>query len=365
MNGLYKEAPQHFAAANTYGGFKSYFDDIFGKDECERVYILKGGPGIGKSTFMKRVAGTAKEKGFDCECFLCSSDPDSFDGVIIKDIKTAVIDGTLPHAWEPKIPGAREVIIDLGRAWDTDALFAKKEDISSLCEKKSSHYSNCYRILSCKKVIDDCIHNLLMPHILYEKAYMSADRLASSLFKGMKKGKGKVKTRITNAFSCKGKVRLDFFEDMAEYCIFLKVPYEGCRLSSLMLDEILCCAKGFDTEILASYSPENPSLPDALYFPEAGVSISLYRDDLVAKCDRTGKRCKIINCSRFINAKEFAKVRPLKRFYLGLSENLEQKALDELYTAGQIHAELEKIYASCSHYKTVEKITKEYIGKIF
>ena len=86
MNSLYKDKNNgYFAAANTRGGFVSFFDKIFSEDECGRTYILKGGPGVGKSTFMKKLAKLSEDKGYTCEYFYCSSDPSSLDGIIIKE----------------------------------------------------------------------------------------------------------------------------------------------------------------------------------------------------------------------------------------------------------------------------------------
>ena len=48
--------PKYFAAANSYGGFISYFDKLFDSKEYNRIYVLKGGPGTGKSSFMKKVS---------------------------------------------------------------------------------------------------------------------------------------------------------------------------------------------------------------------------------------------------------------------------------------------------------------------
>ena len=45
-----------FAAANTGRGFVSYFDEIFFCDDIKQRYVIKGGPGTGKSSIMRRVA---------------------------------------------------------------------------------------------------------------------------------------------------------------------------------------------------------------------------------------------------------------------------------------------------------------------
>ena len=46
---------KYFAAANSYKGFKSYFDRIFAPEQFDRIYIIKGGPGTGKSSIMKNI----------------------------------------------------------------------------------------------------------------------------------------------------------------------------------------------------------------------------------------------------------------------------------------------------------------------
>ena len=78
-----------FAAMNTAEGFKSYFREIF--DEFENIYIIKGGPGTGKSRFMKEVACRAEEKGLSVERFYCSSDPTSLDAVAISELSAVFL----------------------------------------------------------------------------------------------------------------------------------------------------------------------------------------------------------------------------------------------------------------------------------
>lgn len=85
---------RYFIGANTSAGFVNYTDEIL----CglDRVYIIKGGPGTGKSTLMKRFAAYAEEWGHTVERYFCSSDSDSLDGVVLRDAGTGIIDGTAP-----------------------------------------------------------------------------------------------------------------------------------------------------------------------------------------------------------------------------------------------------------------------------
>ena len=79
---------------------------------------MKGGPGVGKSSFMKKIATEFADKGYDVEIFPCSSDPGSLDAVVIKKLGVVLIDATAPHIVDPKIPGAIDEIVNFGDFWD-------------------------------------------------------------------------------------------------------------------------------------------------------------------------------------------------------------------------------------------------------
>ena len=50
---------QSFCAANSGKGFISFFDSIL-DEKNKMVYYIKGGPGCGKSTLMRRIAEKAE-----------------------------------------------------------------------------------------------------------------------------------------------------------------------------------------------------------------------------------------------------------------------------------------------------------------
>ena len=56
---------QYFLGANAPAGFYSLYDQLLPLERARAVYILKGGPGCGKSTLMSRVAGWAEEAGLE------------------------------------------------------------------------------------------------------------------------------------------------------------------------------------------------------------------------------------------------------------------------------------------------------------
>ena len=87
-----------FLGANTAEGFSMRFDQLHPGSRIQKCVIIKGGPGCGKSTFMKKLRRTAGELGADTESYLCSSDPASLDGLLIPALGLAFVDGTAPHA---------------------------------------------------------------------------------------------------------------------------------------------------------------------------------------------------------------------------------------------------------------------------
>ena len=71
-----------FPGSNTAEGFYSFYNYIIPPD-ADRIFIIKGGPGVGKSTFMRSIADRLVERGFDVEFHCCSSDNGSLDGIVI------------------------------------------------------------------------------------------------------------------------------------------------------------------------------------------------------------------------------------------------------------------------------------------
>lgn len=87
-----------FAGSNSSKGFYSLFSHILNKESARKIICMKGGPGTGKSSFMKKVGGYFSKKGYPIEYYHCSSDINSLDAIVIKNLNIALLDGTFPHA---------------------------------------------------------------------------------------------------------------------------------------------------------------------------------------------------------------------------------------------------------------------------
>jgi hypothetical protein len=134
-------AKYYFAAANTGAGFCGRFEGINPRGKF--LHILKGGPGTGKSTLIKKVGKFFESAGEEAEYFYCSSDPSSLDGVRIPRLGVAVIDGTPPHAVEPLMPNVMDAIVNLGD-FIGGGVREHKIEISKLAGYKKECFDTAY-----------------------------------------------------------------------------------------------------------------------------------------------------------------------------------------------------------------------------
>ncbi len=103
-------------------GFISCFDHLIPDAQLRRKLILKGGPGVGKSTFMRRIHAALCEHDEPSTLYFCSGDPDSLDAVAVPHAGLLILDGTAPHIVDPAIPGARDSIVNLGACLDEPSM---------------------------------------------------------------------------------------------------------------------------------------------------------------------------------------------------------------------------------------------------
>ena len=69
-----------FAGANSGDGFQNLFSEIVDLEDTYDLMVLKGGPGVGKATFMREIGRSMEEAGTPVEYLWCSGDPDSLRG---------------------------------------------------------------------------------------------------------------------------------------------------------------------------------------------------------------------------------------------------------------------------------------------
>ena len=344
-----------FAAANTKDGFVSFFDKAFNHDDTKKLYILKGGPGCGKSTIMKNYGKAAEKIGMTPIYYHCSSDPDSLDGVTVKETGISIIDGTAPHVFDPVYPGVRDYYVDLSCAWDKSLLEKNKGKIISLANQKSNCYKTAYRLLNAAGKVTDEMYETAKNFIDHDKIQNFVKRFTHKYIKTKNNKSGYISEIITDAISAKGIVRYFTLEKSAKTLFFIKNSKMSARF---LFDELTKTIKKSGASAIFALSPENPDNVIAILLPDNGICISLFDVEMFDKFEASGKTVKIINSARFIIPESYKSNRQKYRFAEKCYETLRNAALSELSGAGAFHAELEKLYISATDYNKVNEIEK-------
>ncbi len=142
-----KNIKHYFAGANTGIGFSNFFDNILDKEKDGYEYVIKGGPGTGKSTFMRKIGEYFSKKGEPIEYFYCSSDFDSLDGVRLPNRNICMVDGTAPHVIEANVPAVSDKIINVG-AFISDDIAKDKAEITKLIADTKTLFDTAYAYIT-------------------------------------------------------------------------------------------------------------------------------------------------------------------------------------------------------------------------
>lgn len=350
----------YFACANSSQGFCNYFESNL--EGLEHLYILKGGPGTGKSTMMKNIGADLYDRGYDIEFIYCSSDPSSLDGIIIPALKVGVVDGTSPHVIEPLAPGAIEQYVNLGIAWDRKKLQPYKDHILSLRSQISDCYTELYaQYAEALKVHDDW-EKIYINEMDFDKASEFRQSICDTLLDYPSIDHTPViKHRFFGASTPEGSVNhiQDLTEGFKRYMIKGR-PGTG---KSTLLKELAKKSEtlGYDTEIYhCSFDPQSL---DMVLIPELNVCFF----------DSTAPHeyFPAVETDEIIDTYEaFITPGTDERYAQQLDElsilykTTVKKGTDALAEAKRLHDELEKIYIKAMNFDIIEGIYQQIKAEI-
>ncbi|HHX77594.1 MAG TPA: hypothetical protein GX697_04530 [Firmicutes bacterium] len=355
-----------FAGGNTAYGFYSLYEHILGNDG-ERMIILKGGPGTGKSTLLKKIGNSFLQKGFRVEFFYCSSDSDSLDGVAIPALNAAVVDGTAPHVIEPVIPGAYDEIINLGEYWDESKLIPYRSEIKYLSETIKGLFRDVYHCLAEAKLIMDHLKTNNAAIIALAKVNAVTDNLLEKLF-AKEKHQGKISRErhlFGSAITPAGVV--NHYPSIVKDCreIYLLTGNPGTGKSTL-LERIYLISrqKGFDIEVYRCGL--DPQKIDALVLCQKKTAIIRVNEH--HSLSHASFPClmkeRVLSTSHFIDAEAYRESASFRRDYQEIFTALLAKAVANLKKAKQTHLKRESFYANAMDYTRAEKAGKEITAKL-
>ena len=180
----------YFLGANSREGFASLYR-FFPGGKDDYLHVIKGGPGTGKSGFMRRIGQAAEAQGLDVHYVLCSGDPDSLDGVYLPALRQGWVDGTAPHVEEPVCFGVNGDYVNLGAFCTTPFDAEDRTRLQELTARYKRLYATVYRSLSSAALVEvsqdtaelptDLPVELAQPH-LPERRFLHAISCQGELF---------------------------------------------------------------------------------------------------------------------------------------------------------------------------------------
>jgi len=340
-----------FISANTGNGFYSLYDDWFRNENFERIYVIHGGPGTGKSTLMRKICACAKSKGALCKEILCSSDPASLDGIILEKNgkRIGVLDGTAPHPRIFSHPGVKEVLWNLGAFWNEECLCEHRAAIEERSNAKKEAYKHAYALLH---AADSC-HNALKDLTAMQ---FDTEKLTAHI------------ERKTKKLSCKGTAKFCFVRAYSMSGEATELP----QLSHIR-EVVLLCGKKHAAEIYLS-NFENALRKNDIAHTVYISPLSKHEIDAiyVEECDR------LVIWNGFADASVHGKKIHMNRFFKGKTNSIPQRqqksaekledaliktALGALEEAGKHHFALEEIYKSAMRFDELRAASEDFCAQ--
>ena len=346
----------YFAGANSAGGFVSFYPEIFDERALARLYVVKGGPGSGKSTLMRRFLAAASGAGLLTGAYLCGSDPCSLDAAIARGERgaVAVIDATSPHAYDARYPGAAARLFDCGAFWDGGALRSHRAVIEALAEAKSAAYRRAYRYLAALGSVRRELRRLGEDAIDERKLKAACRRFALTL-----RSAGKAKSadgclpdrRCAECFSMRGRFFLDAAPDFETVTVTDLANTAGAMLTALRGE-------------LAAVGIGSTSLVDCVE-PDVIRGLIVPRCSLRVICAEraTDGAAKNFNMSRFLRRDSLAGSKSRRSLAAKCAASLAEGAAEALAEAGEAHFALEDIYVAAMDFDALGEAADEMIAE--
>ncbi len=348
-----------FAAANSADGFVCRFEDIFSADAVDYTYIIKGGSGTGKSTLMKNAAARATSLGGEVEYFYCSSDPSSLDGIIMTlsgGRKIAMLDGTAPHTYDPKIPGVLDEIINLGGFWNGDILKKAKPQIVRLASEKSHLFKEAYKDFSVAGTLMRRLVSRAGDFTDKEKLDGAMRRLLEKRMREVKfnpkKHQQSKKVRFLSALSTDGEMYFDSFADSQMILTVCDTAFSWV----LAFDSLIRTADSLGLSYEYAPMPLVTEFCEGIRFPSLSLSIVSRTDAMTHG---------VINMCRFVDkaALSASDRKRCREIYKGMSRFIDL-GLAKLARVKNVHGELERLYGSAMDFDRLSRECDELIKNI-
>lgn len=352
-----------FLGANTPNGFVGFMPTCYDPRDGWRVYIIKSGPGTGKSTFMRRILERVTAAGEEAEAIFCSSDPHSLDGVRFPRLKVAVVDGTSPHVLEPRYWGVCETVVDIGACSNAAVLRENAAAIIAATDTCRELHGRCRQFLSTAASLLEDSRRTALACTDTEKVVRTAARIAAREF-GSGERSGREERRFLSAVTPEGSVV--HYGTLQALCprIYV-VEDEYGAAGSLLLSELRQWAREAGQDSIVCTCPLSPEEKvEHLLLPSIGLGFTL--SNPWHKADFPAYRR--VHAARFTNEEALRTKRQRLAFNRKAARELLAEAVEVAKEAKSVHDEMERYSIGAMDFAAVdalcERVTAEILALI-
>lgn len=332
-----------FPGGNTCAGFMGFYQEL--RRGVKQVVLLKGGPGVGKSTLMRKVGRRFEERGEDVTYYRCSGDPDSLDGIHAHGSDYMMLDATSPHILDPVYPGAVDGIVNLGVCLNAKKLREDRLDIENISHDIARKYASAYRYLAAARQAQADAADVLADAVDRREIHSAVNQLSSYLTRAVAGGSDK-------------------------HVFYRAITHRGAieEIDSILTDRVVAVKApwGFDADALF--------MPLARQCKHDGSAHTVYHHPLDA--DKT--EALAVGDTLFVAAnlmdtpsieiefsqRKIAAARTKLDFDLALHNLCVTQATDMLSEAKYLHDRLERYYIDAMDYTMLDKICGEILENL-
>ena len=338
-----------FMGTNTAVGFVSFYDEIASQNDTYRTFLIKDGPGTGKSSLLRKISREFSPAEDLPEEIHCASDPDSLDALLLPEAKVALADATPPHVIEPQYPGACETVVDLGSCWNEDLLQSRRPEIIALSRQNAACHQQCVRFLSAARSLLCDNYAIAIGCLNTRKIAKTAAGIVSRECRRKKDGSSVEKKRFLSAVTPKG--ILCFPETICALCpriYLLKDPYGAA--SNLLLTALRSLFLEYDVTLYTCFSPLSPyGKIDHLLIPELGLGFVTAGHGVPP--ESLPEPYRVISFTRFTDMEQLARRKQRLRFNRRAAGEILDAAVRSLKRAKAIHDAMETHYTAAMDFR--------------
>lgn len=337
-----------FLGGSSPEGFSPAFEDVVSNTDFH-TYIIKGGPGTGKSSLMKKLLSEFEDS--ENELYICSSDPDSADMVSLKKHKVNLVDGTAPHTVDPEYPGAVQEIVNMGDCWDSKLLESKKEELIAADTEYRQFHARCRKCLSAAAAVLADTRTIAGNALNIKKLDGFTTRFAKKILTQKCADTGRLVFRRISSVTPKGYMTL--IPEGDKIYLLSDDLYTASERFLRNLAQ-LAVKKGYTAEI-STCTIHNDEFFEHLRIPE--LSVSFISSNPVNKT--SAEENIFINFGRFYDKQILYNRKNRLKFNRSAAGELIDEAVLALKNAKAAHDKLEEFYIEAVDFKKAEKIFKK------